>query len=163
MDMKEKATVIRESEVYFDLMRAFLSAQASVLNETLKEFKVNAAKRQEICETFGMSMGQFYDMQWVGVDGKRYFPQLMFSEGFLTEKKTLGDIGAIYAFPVTDEFHPIGVDAATQYFEEKSQKLGAEELGVVTPDDQLPPQKRIATKPSLGILRKSGKKKAKRK
>jgi len=133
------------------------------LNETLKEFKVKAAKRQEICETFGMSMGQFYDMQWVGVDGKRYFPQLMFSEGFLAEKRTLSDIGAIYASPVTDEFHPLGVDAATQYFEDKNQKLGAEELGAVTLEDQLPPQKRIAKKPSLGIPRNSGKKKAKRK
>lgn len=139
MKTKENATIVRETETYFHLTNAFLEVQAATLNDTLKECGMrDAKKRQEICEVFGLAMGEIYDYHWLCSKGKKYYPLLMFSEKFLTSENKLSDIGKIQGSPKTDEFHPLGVDAATVYFEDKNQKLGLKEYGIVGQEDQAP-------------------------
>jgi hypothetical protein len=163
MNKKETVTITRETEAYFRLMNAFLDAQALVLNETLKELDIKKPKRKEICQVFGLAMGQVYDEHWIGSNGKRYFPLLMFAEGFLTPEKSLSQVGAIHASPKTDEFHPLGVGAASDLFEEKNEKLPPEAMGTVTLEDSMvdsPPAKKKAPAPKKPAAKKSSTKKS---
>jgi len=131
MAKAETATVARDVEIYFTLMNAFLTVQVSKLNACLIDGGIaDPELRERICAEFGLAVGDFFDSGWMEVQGKKYYPLLMFSEKFLTSAKSLLDLGVIQASPKTDEFHPLAVDAATQFFREFQENLNVK-TGVV--------------------------------
>jgi hypothetical protein len=134
---QEQVTVERNHEDYFHLMNQYLLVQAWALNNTLKDCGVDdAEQRERICAQFGMSIGELFDSEWLRVNGKRYFPLLMFSEQFLTNRRSLDQIGRVLGPNKMDEFHPLAVDAATVLFRDQNEIIDEQSVGRVELSDQ---------------------------
>ena len=137
MAQQEQAAVVRDHRDYFHLMNQYLLVQAWALNNVLKGCGVNSSsQREEICAQFGVSMGQLFDSEWLRVNGKQYFPLLMFSERFLTHSRTFEQLGALLGPNKLDEFHPLAVDAATILFGDQNEVIDEQSVGSVEPSDQ---------------------------
>jgi hypothetical protein len=132
----ETTIVERDNDDYFQLMNQYLLVQAWALNNTLIACGVqDREQRERICAQFGLSMGQLFDSEWLRVNGRRYFPLLMFSEKFLTPQRSLDQLGKILGPDKLDEFHPLAVDAATMLFRQ-NESINDESVGVVDLSDQ---------------------------
>jgi hypothetical protein len=134
---QEQVTVERGNDDYFQLMNHYLLVQAWALNNTLKDCGVgDPQQRERICAQFGLSMGQLFDSEWLRVNGKRYFPLLIFSEKFLTPRRSLDQIGYVLGPDKIDEFHPLAVDAATVLFRDQNETINVQSVGGVELSDQ---------------------------
>jgi hypothetical protein len=137
MAQQEQAVVVRNHNDYFHLMNQYLLVQAWALNNVLKGCGISSAsQRKEICAQFGLSMGELFDSEWLRVNGKRYFPLLIFSERFLTHRRTIDQLGALLGPNKLDEFHPLAVDAATVLFGDQNESIDEQSVGRVEPGDQ---------------------------
>src|SRR5262245_54751857 len=134
---QEHAVVVRDHKDYSHLMNQYLLVQAWSLNNVLKGCGVSSAsQRRDICAQFGLSMGQLFDSEWLRVKDKKYFPLLMFSERFLSSRRTIDQVGALLGPNKLDEFHPLGIEAATVLFRDQNESIDQKSVGPVMPSDQ---------------------------
>jgi len=135
--MMENVDVRRDAETYCNLMNSYLLAQVAELDAVLQQNGVSdVGLRENICAQFNMSLGQILDMGWIGAEGKRFHPLLMFSEKYLTDPDTpLAEVSPLEGPSREDEFHALAVDAVTVFYEDLAGKSSEVSYGAV--DDEV--------------------------
>ena len=133
----EPVDIRRDTEKYCSLMNAYLLAQIAELDATLQQNGIDdVGIRKSICAQFGMSMGQVFDMGWIGVDNERFHPLLMFSEKYLDDAATpMGAVGPLEGPTREDDFHAMAVDAVTTFYDDLGGDLSRVPYGAL--DEQL--------------------------
>lgn len=133
----EPVDIRRDTETYCNLMNAYLMAQIAELDATLQQNGIeDQGIRKSICAQFGMSMGQVFDLGWIGVDGERFHPLLMFSEKYLDDAATpIGEVGPLEGPTREDDFHAMAVEAVSTFYDDLQGDLSRVAYGTL--DEEL--------------------------
>lgn len=121
--------IVKENS-YEETAATYQCLEIARLNEILKKNGLEDVKlREKICGEFIFNSGNFIDSGYFLSEGKRYYPEICFSERSYDESEGLGGIEKLHIPSDYFAFHEYAFGDIGWYFEEHNQSVDEIEHG----------------------------------